>query len=38
MEVLEFTNSNAFNAVFTIYVHITILLTPMFAAFALLRN
>lgn len=38
MEVLEFTNSVSFNVVFTIYVHLTILLAPLFAVFSLTRN
>lgn len=38
MEVLEFTNNNAFNAVFTIYFYITVTMAPIFASIAVTRN
>ena len=38
MEVYEFVTSPTFNAVFSIYVHILIVLAPAFAVAALLRN
>ena len=38
MEILEFTNSTAFNAIFTIYTYMTVLTAPLFAMLALFRN
>ncbi len=35
MEIIEFTSSNAFNAIFTIYVHLTVLTAPLFASLGL---
>lgn len=35
MEVYEFSNQNVFNVVFSIYVHLAILMSPMFASLAL---
>ena len=38
MIILEFTNNDVFNAMFTIFVYITAVLAPLFAAISLLRN
>ncbi len=38
MEIIDFTTSISFNAIFTIYTHLTILTAPLFAMLALLRN
>ena len=38
MSIIEFTNDNAFNAIYTIYVYITVITAPMFAMLALTRN
>ena len=38
MEVIEFTTNNAFNAVFTIYFLVTLILVPVFGAIAVTRN
>jgi len=38
MEIIEFTSNGAFNAIFTIYVKITVILVPVFGAIAVTRN
>ena len=38
MEILDFTSDVTFNAIFTIYVYMTVLLAPLFAVLALTRN
>lgn len=38
MEIIQFTTSETFNAIFTIYTHITILVAPLFAAFGLMSH
>ncbi len=38
MEIIEFTNDNAFNAIYTIYIHATVITAPLFAMLALTRN
>jgi len=38
MEIYEFVTSPSFNAMFSIYVHLSVVLVPLFAVIALLRN
>lgn len=38
MEVLEFTNSDTFNAVFSIYFYLTVVTAPLMATIAATRN
>lgn len=38
MEIIQFTNSMSFNAVFTIYTYLTVLTAPLFVVLALTRN
>ncbi len=35
MEIIDFTNSVSFNAIFTIYMYLTTLTAPLFASLAL---
>jgi len=38
MTIWDFTDSNVFNAVYSLYVHISILVVPLFGAISLSRN
>ena len=38
MEVLEFTNNDVFNAVFSIYFYLTVITAPLFATISATRN
>ena len=38
MEIIDFTSDVTFNAIFTIYVYLTVLTAPLFAMLALTRN
>jgi hypothetical protein len=38
MEVIEFTTNNAFNAIFSIYFYVTVIMAPIFASIAVTRN
>lgn len=38
MEVIEFTTNPAFNAIFSIYFHLLLILAPIFATIAVTRN
>lgn len=35
MEIMEFTNDITFNAIFTIYVHLAVMIAPIAAIFGL---
>ncbi len=38
MEIFQFTDSNSFNVIFSIYVYLTIIIAPAFAVLSILRN
>lgn len=38
MEIYQFVTSDTFNAIFTIYVNLTVLVIPFFAIFGLFGN
>lgn len=38
MEIMQFANADSFNAIFTIYVNVTIITAPLFAGFALMSK
>jgi hypothetical protein len=38
MQVIEVTNSNVFNVMFSLFVYLTAIIAPLFAALALSRN
>jgi len=38
MTIWEFTDSNVFNAIYSLYIHASILIVPLFGAIALARN
>jgi len=38
MTVIDFTSEPVFNAMFTIFVHLSALMAPLFGAIALARN
>ena len=38
MQVIEVTNSNVFNVMFSLFVYLTAITSPLFAALALSRN
>jgi len=38
MDVIAFTDSNVFNAMFSIFFYLAVIMAPAFAALGLLRN
>ena len=38
MDVIQFTDSNVFNAMFSLFFYLTVILAPAFAVLGLLRN
>ncbi len=38
MQIFEFTDSNSFNVIFSIYVYLTIIIAPAFAVLSMFRN
>lgn len=38
MEIIQFTSSDSFNAIFSIYMNLTILIAPLLVAISFLRN
>ena len=38
MTIWDFTDSNVFNAIYSLYIHASILIVPLFGAIALARN